>query len=396
MARVHHDVRSIMLRGALPLAGAVFALMLGAGVWFDAQYRKIMEHGAMQTAAVLAEDAALMLTPNVLADDYDGIAQSLYAVMDDAPCTDILLVDGSGQQLVRLSRELPGIGAVHESVHGRYVPPADEGVWLIAPGRLQAWSRIEGVADLGWVRVEMPLLAHGAELEHLHRSGIAVAVLGGIALLSLLMFSMTRTYGVMRQREDDFIATERRLRDAVCHDRLTGLLNRVGLHDRLERALADRRGSDNLLAVCFLDLDGFKAVNDVHGHDRGDVLLIEVARRLQACVRDSDTVARLAGDEFVVLLEGEPRPGELHALLDRLVECVAQPVSIDGVRLRVGVSIGVTVRQRGSDADNVATLLREADEAMYAAKRGGRNRWSLHDSVGGPLFGSPWLAPVAF
>ncbi|WP_179855280.1 substrate-binding and GGDEF domain-containing protein [Paractinoplanes atraurantiacus] len=166
---------------------------------------------------------------------------------------------------------------------------------------------------------------------------------------------------------------EQKLRDAALHDALTGLPNRVLLADRLEQAgLRSQRRPDHRFAVLLLDLNGFKAVNDSLGHAAGDVLLIEVARRLTALLRESDTVARLGGDEFVVLLDGLREPGAERVVRDAIATRLCEPYLIDGEQIEVGVSIGVALSGDGStDPDR---LLREADAAMYRAKPVSRPR----------------------
>jgi diguanylate cyclase (GGDEF)-like protein/PAS domain S-box-containing protein len=175
-------------------------------------------------------------------------------------------------------------------------------------------------------------------------------------------------------------AAEERMRHLATHDVLTGLPNRAALTDELRRATARHQRAGAGLAVLFCDLDGFKPVNDRLGHAAGDVVLAEVARRLQAAVREVDVVARLGGDEFVVLCEGSgARADGLAELAERLHQQVEAPVLVAGDTVSIGVSIGVAAagpgRPCGADA-----LLRLADEAMYEAKRAGpgqtRVRWS--------------------
>ena len=155
-------------------------------------------------------------------------------------------------------------------------------------------------------------------------------------------------------------------------DALTGLPNRVLLADRLEQALALARRHQYGTAVCYVDLDGFKAVNDSQGHAAGDVLLQEVARRMSRSIRTNDTAARLGGDEFVLLLTHVEQVGEIEHLLQRVLAEVALPVEGgNGIRMQVTASIGVALSpQDGWDARE---LLRRADTAMYAAKRMGKN-----------------------
>ncbi len=170
---------------------------------------------------------------------------------------------------------------------------------------------------------------------------------------------------------------EAQLAHIAHYDELTGLPNRRLLSDRMRVALARARRDEQPLAICMLDLDGFKAINDSHGHAAGDDLLEEVGRRLQRTVREDDTVARLGGDEFVLLLSDLQHPEESHNTLERVLQAIAQPIALSGVTVQVSVSMGMT-RYPHDDAD-ADTLLRHADQAMYAAKQAGKNRYHLFD-----------------
>ncbi len=156
------------------------------------------------------------------------------------------------------------------------------------------------------------------------------------------------------------------------HDPLTGLANRTVLADRLGRLLP---AGDGPVSVLYLDLDGFKQINDAHGHDAGDAVLQVVSRRLSAAVRETDLVARLGGDEFVLLCPGAPA-GEAIRLAERVLHDVAQPVSWQGLSLEVGASIGIAAHAGAGD-HSPSAVLRAADVAMYEAKRHGRGRWVL-------------------
>ncbi|MBV8084205.1 MAG: GGDEF domain-containing protein [Chloroflexi bacterium] len=153
------------------------------------------------------------------------------------------------------------------------------------------------------------------------------------------------------------------------HDGLTGLPNRALLRDRLAQAILATHRLENLAAVIFMDLDGFKAINDTHGHDVGDHVLVEVGRRLSGVLRGSDTVARMGGDEFAVVIEGAAGAEVAMALARKLLEALRQPIDLSGETVQVGASLGVALcPTHGNDVD---TLLRHADAAMYRAKRTG-------------------------
>jgi diguanylate cyclase (GGDEF)-like protein/PAS domain S-box-containing protein len=156
------------------------------------------------------------------------------------------------------------------------------------------------------------------------------------------------------------------------HDPLTDLPNRELFHDRLQTALSRARRNKERLAVLYIDLDGFKQVNDGYGHAVGDLLLQEVAQRIRRCLRESDTVGRIGGDEFVVLLNNITLPEHGAVVAEKIRAILERPFELAGQRLHISSSIGVAVCPEHGD-DN-KQLIRHADEAMYAAKKNGGNR----------------------
>lgn len=166
--------------------------------------------------------------------------------------------------------------------------------------------------------------------------------------------------------------------DRIAHyDPLTGVPNRRLLVDRLGQATARARRKGSLLAVCYLDLDGFKLVNDQHGHASGDGLLIETATRLLKVLRGEDTLARMGGDEFVLLFTDLVKQQEVDIVLNRVLSAVSAPMLIGGTTVSVSASIGVTLFPW--DDVSADTLLRHADQAMYRAKEAGKNRYHVFD-----------------
>ncbi|MDM7456234.1 MAG: diguanylate cyclase [Tepidimonas sp.] len=178
--------------------------------------------------------------------------------------------------------------------------------------------------------------------------------------------------GVLRDITSDQLE-ETALRRAALYDPLTGLGNRLLLHDRMQQALARSNRQGTWLAVAMMDLDGFKAINDQHGHAAGDRLLVAIAQRLRAAVREVDTVVRLGGDEFVVLLPDLGRTEDAQPLVRRLLDAASTPIDDPAGTLQVSASIGVTYYPQVSPVDETI-LLQQADSAMYQAKRGGRHR----------------------
>lgn len=166
---------------------------------------------------------------------------------------------------------------------------------------------------------------------------------------------------------------EAKIRALALHDALTGLPNRRLLGDRIELALAQSARDGSRAGLLFLDLDGFKPINDRFGHEAGDAVLVDISRRLEASVRSVDTVARFAGDEFVVLLPGVARPEDVETVADKIVALIAEPVKVGSRQHAVTVSVGLALYPtHGPSADD---LLRAADDAMYCAKAAGKNGW---------------------
>jgi diguanylate cyclase (GGDEF)-like protein/PAS domain S-box-containing protein len=173
-------------------------------------------------------------------------------------------------------------------------------------------------------------------------------------------------------------AHEAELSQVAYYDALTGIPNRRLLADRMVQAIARAQRSGRMLFVCYLDLDGFKQVNDQYGHEAGDQLLVEVTRRLQDALRAGDTLARLGGDEFVVLFNDLAGERECRPILERILEIIALPVVIGSHQVAVSASIGVSFHTSANEDGD--TLLRQADQAMYVAKRTGKSRYHLYDA----------------
>lgn len=178
--------------------------------------------------------------------------------------------------------------------------------------------------------------------------------------------------GIIRDITERKAAEEKMTRLAL-FDQLTGLPNRTMFFERLTLVLTQARRTKSMTAVLFIDLDGFKAINDTLGHDAGDALLKEVGNRLTSCLRESDTAARMGGDEFVIILTnlGEARDAAIIAA--NLIEKLNQPVNLKEQFCTIGASIGIAIFP--DNGDDTGTLVKKADEAMYLAKSNGKNQF---------------------
>jgi len=166
---------------------------------------------------------------------------------------------------------------------------------------------------------------------------------------------------------------EEKMKHMATHDELTGLANRVLLKDRIRTAISLHQRQSLQMAVLFIDLDGFKTINDTYGHDVGDELLVEVANRLSNCVRQSDTIVRFGGDEFVLLLTGLHNKNEAAFIGDKVLKYVQQPFKLSVIKANIGCSIGIAMYPDDGLTDT--DLLKEADTLMYKVKAAGKNHY---------------------
>ena len=164
------------------------------------------------------------------------------------------------------------------------------------------------------------------------------------------------------------------------YDHLTGLVNRTLFRDRLVQAMARNKRMQQMIGLMLLDLDRFKLVNDTFGHDMGDELLKAVSERLKTCVREVDTVARMGGDEFTIILEGVSSEQNVLVVAKRITESIATPFELKGHCISIGISIGITIYPQ--DDHPVDELLKHADTAMYQAKQQGGSAFHLHEASG--------------
>ena len=240
-------------------------------------------------------------------------------------------------------------------------------------GKLDAWLARVHPEDVSRFRFSLDALVSGAlgHLEHEHR----LKHFDGSWLHVLVRGQATRDADGVATRVAGSLTDVTRARS---QDPLTGLPNRVLYRDRVERSLLrTRRAPGHHFAVLFIDLDRFKIINDSLGHSAGDELLVQIARRLEGCVRGNDTVARLGGDEFVMLLEDAREPDGAVRVANRVLEDLALPFKIEGREVFTGGSIGIAVS--GPQYHRPEELLRDADTAMYRAKALGKGRAVVFD-----------------
>lgn len=245
-----------------------------------------------------------------------------------------------------------------------------------SPNLLNSGRQDAGFYESMWETLKATGAWHG-EIWNRHKSGVVYPELLTISSVRDQVGKITHFIGVF---SDITLlkAHEFELERNANYDALTGLPNRRLLCDRIKQAIAHTKRSGKFMAVCFLDLDGFKAVNDSLGHEAGDRLLIEISRRFESCMRDNDTVARLGGDEFAIILQDLEYSEDYDIALRRILIAAESPLLLGNQSVAVSASIGVTlVPQDGSEPD---MLLRHADHAMYQAKQAGKGQYYLFSS----------------
>jgi diguanylate cyclase (GGDEF)-like protein/PAS domain S-box-containing protein len=220
---------------------------------------------------------------------------------------------------------------------------------------------------------------HIATKRSLHRDSagnvLLVGVIRDITKRKSIEDALKRTTAELSRSNAQLRMSQDHLSYLANHDSLTGLPNRKLFNERLVEALVWARQGKQQIALLFLDLDGFKSVNDTLGHGVGDMLLQAVARRLSTCLRSSDTVARLGGDEFVVILPAIPGEEEVQRVAQKILSTLREPFSLDHHVVQVTTSIGISIYPE--DAEDAEELLQIADNAMYEAKKLGKNRFSM-------------------
>ena len=250
------------------------------------------------------------------------------------------------EEVVSAAGTLTALGAAIVVLRHGSVPAR----WYLA-GKSVLFLALLGSVLENWGFIDAPFL---------QANGLQIGITAEMVVFAIALSSRI---GSMRTSQAELSQHAARLAWAAATDPLTGLANRSGL----AQGAADSLARTDSHALMLLDLDQFKPINDVHGHDAGDAVLCAVARRMQAHIRDSDIAARLGGDEFVILLSGPLSYERLDVLARRLGDAVRQPVEFQGTALSVGVSIGIARRPR--DADTLTDLMHCADQAMYQAKQ---------------------------
>ena len=280
---------------------------------------------------------------------------------------------GHAAHIARLQSQIAGrFKVMNEALDARQQRGFEGAQPIIAAGRGRAGTNlILSTLDSMIAAEEHALLMRAAEEERITK--MLTALIGAIVIIGALVM----TWVTLQSRKLIQLqkASEEQAKHLAFHDTLTGLPNLRLLNDRLSQAIGAGARHGETFAVLFLDLDGFKAVNDTFGHDVGDDLLKEVADRLKGQVRAEDTVARLGGDEFVVAIRHIKGAEDAAHVAGKIIASIASPYELDGNQIRISTSVGISMyTSRDATAED---LIKAADDALYSAKRAGKNRYEF-------------------
>ncbi len=360
------------------LISAGLALVMSSLIlvfWIAQKAEDIQRASQERATRLVAAGLANAVYDDLITRDYGALESRMIQAMSTENLQSVLLLDGSGKLLAHVQRD-PDTAQPFAVFDTRDATLPDSLSQVrFAGGMAECWIEIGKPIRVGLLRVRLTSSAYDAALLSLQSQITWVLMATGTGLMLILGLMLRQIHQQFEARESGLLQIQRQLTSVAYRDGLTGLPNRLMLRDQLLRMIRDSDKQGSGFAVCFLDLDEFKAVNDRFGHDAGDALLVEVARRLETILRESDVAFRLGGDEFVLLLSGIRHIDQARPILDRIMETALRPGHWHGQDLHYGISMGVALYP--SNATTPENLISFADHAMYSAKRSGKSQWQL-------------------
>lgn len=374
----HLNRRSLSARLLLPVilvaVGGVLLLAVSAGLWTIHNNGDMIEAHHHREAHLIAEGLANAVAPELVHHNYGGAENRLLQTASSTNVRSALVINMQGDVLSYVIGHTNDRPAHADFSLTHVPPPADTkpDSEQLHPEFLTIWKQVKVGTPVGWVRLEIESDFLASTMDEVRREAWLLALAVAIPGILLLGGAILRTLLLMQRREREVASTESRLKSKAYYDGLTGLPNRHLLFDRFETAIAHSTRHHFLMAVCFVDLDNYKPINDRYGHTVGDRVLMSVARNLKRTVRGADTVARLGGDEFIVLLNELEEEHEAKLAVQRVMTAFQQPLNVEGHSIAVNASIGYALYPR--DGEDAETLIELADRAMYRAKTSGHGR----------------------
>ena len=356
------------------------------------QSRQLIEQSQERARAALARGLVVGLADQLAVNDYAGLESRLQQAMSDPSLASALVTDPSGKVLVHLQRERPEAEPTLQFEPARITPPQRTASGSRRSGSLSTrWTRIDaGTEPLGLLRLRTWSSSTDAVLTLLGRQYLVLGGLATVLMGTLLVSAQQKLRRQSRRRELLHQQEKAELELKALSDPLTGVWNRRGVEHELQRILEQTPGGNKMqLAVCMIDLDDFKPVNDAYGHAVGDQVLVAVTRRLRGFLRDEDILGRIGGDEFIAIFRNCADPQISRKLAARIVIGLKAPFFFDGLQVRIGASIGIALNAADPD-ESMTSLLERADQAMYVAKHGGKGHLIIAEA---PALSAPVAHP---
>ncbi len=385
------------LRMSLFLIGLVGALIF-AGSWGMMRYsQSLLTERHTLALTRMAQGLSVAVIEDMVLRDFGALESNLVRAFSNESVRTLAVTDNAGQVISKVRRDEKS-NQVQALFIDKFMAPPTEGSFQIREmgASTHSWQMLQSGKPLGWLYMEVQDDT-AQVMTQLGWRTLYLAIGLAVVLLSVFAYILRKAYVVIDGNESHLKSENSKLSDKANNDPLTGLPNRVALMQKLQESMnrINEVGTGSL-AVCFIDLDRFKPVNDEHGHAVGDKVLQAVAGRIRSIARGGDYLARIGGDEFVLIVHGLENTWEVEPVLSRLLHVTTSPILAEGHSAWIGFSIGVAIYPQ--DSSDPLHLIQHADEAMYKAKRaggGGWALWQLEDAAQEPRIAAPTATPSA-
>ena len=353
-----------------------FIAILLSSVWTYYSVIQIYNSTYLKKAEQLARGAGLAIGDKLLSKDYTELESILKRLFLNKDLDLAVVADLNGKRVLTLKREKDTEPQLFFELSQLSI---DKNIDIETRvdgnigDKIKVLQKIDPGIPIGWLYLELSNTTEELILQKLKTNILLVAIPLFIVIV-IISFFINKNIKNKVDKNEQLISKEKNFWNSrAIEDPLTKLPNRLLLHNDLRSALAEANRMNSHVGIIFFDLDGFKQVNDQHGHQTGDLLLAEVAKRLVEYVRPGDTVIRYGGDEFIIIFNNLESRLELEGLIERLSEQINSPFDINGQTLNIRASIGVTFYPLDGSNDP-EVLISHADEAMYVAKKLGKNQ----------------------
>lgn len=353
-----------------------FIAILLSSVWTYYSVIQIYNSTYLKKAEQLARGAGLAIGDKLLSKDYTELESILKRLFLNKDLDLAVVADLNGKRVLTLKREKDAEPQLFFELSQLSI---DKNIDIETRvdgnigDKIKVLQKIDPGIPIGWLYLELSNTTEELILQKLKTNILLVAIPLFIVIVIISLF-LNKNLKTKVDKNELLIKTEKNFWNSrAIEDPLTKLPNRLLLHNDLRSALAEANRMNSHVGIIFFDLDGFKQVNDQHGHQTGDLLLAEVAKRLVEYVRPGDKVIRYGGDEFIIIFNNLESRLELEGLIERLSEQINSPFDINGQTLNIRASIGVTFYPLDGSNDP-EVLISHADEAMYVAKKLGKNQ----------------------